>query len=353
MQEILGLEIPELVRLIQGPSYRAAQIFEWIYKRNVFDFRDMSNLPLQLREQLASEFSISLPVIQQEEHSWDGTTKYALIVGTETVEAVHMPDEKRDTFCISSQAGCSFGCKFCVTARMNLRRHLTAGEIVGQILRMIQQHGRLKKLNIVYMGMGEPLHNYDPVLKSFRILSHPEGLAISSRRITISTVGVVPALRRLKDEPVIPNLAVSLNAPNNPLRNDLMPINRTYPIEVLVKTLLELPLKHRQRITFEYVLLKDVNDSPQHARELLDVTRQVRCKINLIPFNPDVHLPYRRPDDETISRFAGILAKAGRTVAVRRSRGPDISAACGQLGTHFIDPSRIPLPLTEFEDKRR
>lgn len=347
MQEILGLEIPELIRLIPGPSYRAAQIFEWIYKRNVFDFREMTNLPRELREHLLSEFSISLPLIQQEEHAQDGTTKYALGVGTEVVEAVHMPDEKRDTFCISSQAGCSFGCKFCVTARMNLRRHLTAGEIVGQTLKLIQLHGREKRLNIVYMGMGEPLHNYDAVLKSFRILSHPEGLAISSRRITISTVGLVPALRHLKDEPVIPNLAVSLNAPNNSLRDDLMPVNRTYPIETLMKTLLELPTKHRQRITFEYVLLKDVNDSPQHARELLDVTSRVRCKINLIPFNPDVHLPYRRPDDETISRFAGILSKGGRMVAVRRSRGPDISAACGQLGTHFIDPARVPPPLSE------
>jgi 23S rRNA (adenine2503-C2)-methyltransferase len=258
-----------------------------------------------------------------------------------------MPDEKRDTFCISSQAGCSFGCKFCVTARMNLRRNLTAGEIVGQVLRLIQQHGREKRINIVYMGMGEPLHNYDAVLKSFRILKHPEGLGISSRRITISTVGLVPAIRRLKDEPVIPNLAVSLNASNNRLRNDLMPVNRTYPLEVLTQALLELPLKHRQRITFEYVLLQGVNDSPQHAKELLEVTRAVRCKINLIPFNPDIHLPYRRPDDETISRFAGILVNGGRTVAVRRSRGPDISAACGQLGTHFIDPSRNPFPVSE------
>jgi 23S rRNA (adenine2503-C2)-methyltransferase len=247
--------------------------------------------------------------------------------------------------CISSQAGCSFGCKFCVTARMNLRRHLTAGEIIGQVLLAIKHHGRNRALNIVFMGMGEPLHNYDSVMKAFRLMTHPRGLAISHRRITISTVGLPPALERLKEEPVVPNLAVSLNAPTNELRNELMPINRLYPLETLMKKLSELPLRHRQRITFEYVLLRGVNDSQQQARQLADVTRPIRCKINLIPLNPDEHLPFERPDDETISRFAGILVDHGRTVAVRRSRGPDISAACGQLGTRYIDPARAPLPL--------
>src|SRR5262249_52049876 len=251
-------------------------------------------------------------------------------------EAVHMPEEKRDTICLSTQAGCAFGCKFCVTARMNLRRNLTAGEIVGQVLLLLKQHGRERQLNLVFMGMGEPLHNYDQTMKAFRIMTSPDGLAISPRRITISTVGYVSALARLKDEPTIPNLAVSLNAPNDQLRNELMPINRTYPLKVLMKALSDLPLRHRQRITFEYVLLKGVNDAPAHAEELLEVTRGFRCKINLIPFNPDIHLPYERPDDETISRFTGILVNGNRTVSVRRSRGRDISAACGQLGTQFI-----------------
>jgi 23S rRNA (adenine2503-C2)-methyltransferase len=228
---------------------------------------------------------------------------------------------------------------------MNLRRHLTAGEIVGQVLLARKNHGRSARLNIVFMGMGEPFHNYDNVMKSVRILAHPRGLAISPRRITISTVGLIPALNRLKSEAVIPNLAVSLNAPNNQLRNELMPINRIYPIEALIKTLKELPLKHRQRITFEYVLIKNVNDSPEHAHQLLNITKSIPSKINLIPFNPDAHLPYERPAEKVIDRFAGILAQGGKTVAVRRSRGPDISAACGQLGTHYIDSSRIPLPL--------
>jgi 23S rRNA (adenine2503-C2)-methyltransferase len=347
MSEILGLEISELSRIIGGPSYRSAQIFEWIYARNVLDFRQMTNLPLEVREDLHMNSTISLPAIVAEEHGRDGTTKYALSAGPDTVEAVHMPEERRDTYCISSQAGCSFGCKFCVTARMNLRQNLSAGEIVGQVLLLIHRHQRQKALNIVFMGMGEPLHNYDAVMKAFRILSHPRGLSISPRRITISTVGFVPGLLRLKNEPAIPNLAVSLNAPNNKLRNELMPVNRIYPIEVLMKTLLELPLKHRQRITFEYVLLEGVNDTLQHAEELLEVTKPVRCKINLIPLNPDPHLPYRRPSEENVNRFVGILVKGGRTVAVRRSRGPDISAACGQLGTHYIDPLRIPLALTK------
>ncbi len=345
MQEILGVEIQELAELIGGPNYRASQVFEWIYSRLQLDFHKMSNLPQELRNELAERFSITLPKILEAQKSSDGTTKYALNVAGETIEAVHMPDARRDTLCISSQAGCSFGCKFCVTARMNLRRHLTAGEIVGQVILAIQHHGREKPLNIVFMGMGEPLHNYDNVMKAFRILTHQRGLKISNRRITVSTVGYVPSLLRLPDEPVIPNLAVSLNAPNDKLRSELMPINRLYPIKVLIQTLSELPLRHRQRITFEYVLLRGVNDSAEHAHQLLQVTQPIRCKINLIPLNPDPHLPFERPDDETISRFAGILVDGGRTVAVRRSRGPDISAACGQLGTDYINPELIPVGL--------
>lgn len=346
MQELLGLEIEELSSILSGPSYRAAQIFEWIYARGVFDFQQMTNLPVDFRNELASRFSITLPAIVEAEQARDGTAKYAVQVGTEIIEMVYMPEENRDTLCISSQAGCSFGCKFCVTARMNLRRNLSAGEIVSQVLLAVRQHGRKKPLNIVYMGMGEPLHNYEEVMKSFRLMIHPRGLAIPPRRITISTVGIVPMLERLKNEPAIPNIAVSLNAPNNELRSELMPVNRSYPIEVLMKTLSEMPLKHRQRITFEYVLLKGVNDSTQHAKQLVEATRAVKSKINLIPLNPDPHLPYERPDDETVGRFAGVLAKAGIVVAVRRSRGPEISAACGQLGTHYIDPSKVPAALS-------
>ena len=346
MTELLGLEPAEIAAIVGGPEYRAMQIFEWIYQRGVFDFSSMTNLPRETREQLSRDFTITLPAIVTVQQARDGTAKYALRAGIEVIEAVHMPEERRDTLCISSQAGCSFGCKFCVTARMNLRRHLTAGEILGQVLVAIRQHGRSKPLNIVFMGMGEPLHNYDNVMKAFRIMIHPRGTAISPRRITISTVGFIPSLKRLKTEPVIPNLAVSLNAPNDQLRNDLMPINRIYPIHMLMNELRQLPLKHRQRITFEYVLLKGVNDFPLHARQLVDVTQSVPSKINLIPLNTDEHVPYERPDEESIDRFARILVQAGRTVAVRRSRGPEISAACGQLGTEYIDPKLVPLGLT-------
>jgi 23S rRNA (adenine2503-C2)-methyltransferase len=250
MKQLLGLEPHEISQEIGGQPYRALQVFEWIYAKGVRNFREMTNLPRDFREHLAQEYSISMPEIVDAQHSKDETTKYALRVGSETIEAVHMPEENRDTICISSQAGCSFGCKFCVTARMNLRRNLTAAEILSEVLLVVQRHGRQKRLNIVFMGMGEPLHNYDEVMKAFRIMSHPRGLAISPRRITVSTVGFVPALLRLKEEPVIPNVAVSLNAPNDELRSELMPINRIYPISVLMKTLQELPLKHRQRITF-------------------------------------------------------------------------------------------------------
>ncbi|MCI0414312.1 23S rRNA (adenine(2503)-C(2))-methyltransferase RlmN [bacterium] len=346
MVELLGLEPKEIAALIGGPEYRSMQVFEWLYHRGVQDFSAMTNLPRELRDQLAANFTATLPEVVEVQHSSDGTSKYALRAGTEIIESVHMPEEGRETLCISSQAGCSFGCKFCVTARMNLRRHLTAGEIVGQVLLAIKTHGRPLRLNIVFMGMGEPMHNYDNVMKAFRIMTHPRALAISPRRITVSTVGFIPSLLRLKSEPVIPNIAVSLNAPSNKLRNDLMPINRIYPIEKLMKTLQELPLKHRQRITFEYVLLKGVNDSPEHAQQLVEITRAIKSKINLIPLNPDPHLPYERPEEQTIDRFASVLVRAGRTVAIRRSRGPDISAACGQLGTHYIDPKWIPLSLT-------
>ena len=347
MQEILGLEPKEIAAVVGGPEFRGMQIFEWIYNRGVLDFAEMTNLPRDLRERLKAHFTATLPEVLTVQQSRDGTSKYALKAGKEVIEAVHMPEEKRDTLCISSQAGCSFGCKFCVTARMNLRRNLSAGEIVGQVLLAIKSHGRPKKLNIVFMGMGEPLHNYDNVMKAFRIMIHPRGLAISSRRITVSTVGLIPALERLKDETVIPNIAVSLNAPNNQLRSELMPINRMYPIELLMKTLRELPLKYRQRVTFEYVLLKGINDTSRHAQQLLNATHSVPSKINLIPFNADLHVPYDRPDERTIDNFARLLVEGGRTVAVRRSRGPDISAACGQLGTQYIDPARIPFALME------
>ena len=345
MENILGLEQKELSERIGGPDFRAVQILEWLYSRGAESFESMTNLPRDLRQQLQSQFEIRLPEIVAAEISSDGTTKYALRSGGETIESVHMPERDRSTVCISSQAGCSFGCLFCVTARMNLRRHLTAGEILGEVLLVLKNHGRPPRFNIVFMGMGEPLHNYDQVMKAFRLMIHPRCLAISPRRITLSTVGYVPSLLRLKNEKAIPNLAVSLNAPNNKLRSELMPINRLYPLEILMKTLNELPLPHRRRITFEYVLLKGINDQIKHARELVDVTQSIRCKINLIPFNPDEHLPYEGPDEQVISDFAEVLTRGGRTVAVRRSRGRDISAACGQLGTHFINPSLIPLPL--------
>jgi 23S rRNA (adenine2503-C2)-methyltransferase len=236
------------------------------------------------------------------------------------------------TFCISTQVGCAMACAFCLTGRMGLVRNLTAGEIVGQVRVLAAALDlRGKTFNIVLMGMGEPLHNYDQTMKALRILADPHGFALPPRRVTLSTVGLLPALDRLAHEPIMPNLAISLHAPTDEQRGALVPLNRKYGIAEIIAACKRFPLKRRSRITFEYVLLAGVNDSPQDARRLAKLLAGVQSKVNLIPLNPAAGIPFERPSDETIDRFAAILAERGLTVSVRKSRGRDIRAACGQL----------------------
>jgi 23S rRNA (adenine2503-C2)-methyltransferase len=278
---------------------------------------------------------VGTPAVVRKERSTDGTTKLLLrLEDGYLIESVFIPDTPSNTFCISSQVGCAMKCGFCLTGKMGIIRNLTAGEIVGQVRVLARELDMLRsRFNIVLMGMGEPLHNYDAVMKALRILADERGLAVHPRRVTLSTVGVLPALERLATEPLMPNLAISLHATTEQQRDLLVPINRKYGIRELLDACRRFPLKRRDRITFEYVMLKGVNDSDEDARRLVRLMHGIRAKINLLPLNEAAGIPYERPDDARVNRFARILADRGVTVSVRKSRGRDIRAACGQLIT--------------------
>ena len=313
--------------------FRARQIFGWIYRRGANDFDAMTNLPRALRGALAADFTLDTPETVSRERSADGTEKFLLqLADLRRIESVFIPDTPANTFCVSTQVGCAMACAFCLTGKMGLVRNLTAGEIAGQVRVLAGALGlRDKAFNIVLMGMGEPLHNYDDTMKALRILADTEGLALPPRRVTLSTVGLLPALERLANEPLMPNLAISLHAPTDALRGELVPINKKYGIAEIIDACRKFPLKKRARITFEYVLLAGVNDRPDEARKLAKLLGRVKSKVNLIPLNAAPGIPFERPSDEAIDRFAKILAERGLTVSVRKSRGRDIRAACGQL----------------------
>ncbi|MEW5984056.1 MAG: 23S rRNA (adenine(2503)-C(2))-methyltransferase RlmN [Acidobacteriota bacterium] len=313
--------------------YRAGQIFRWIYRLGVTDFAAMTSLSRAHRATLADHFRLTTPAVARSDGSLDGTRKFLLTLGDgRQIEAVFIPDTPSQTFCLSTQVGCAMGCGFCLTASMGLVRDLTAGEIVGQVRVLAAAASLLtSRFNIVLMGMGEPLHNYDHTMTALRILADPEGLAVNPRRVTLSTVGVVPAIERLADETVMPNLAISLHATTEEVRTQLVPLSRKYPIAAVLEACRRFPLKKRSRITFEYVLLAGVNDSPADARRLARLLRDIRSKVNLIPLNPAAGIPYERPSDARIDEFGRILAGCGLVVSVRKSRGRDIRAACGQL----------------------
>ncbi len=315
------------------PRFRARQVFHWIYRKGVTDFAAMTNLPRDLRARLAERFTISTPQLVHEARSVDGTRKFLFqLADGKRIESVYIPDTPKQTFCISSQVGCAMDCDFCLTGKMGFVRNLTPAEITGQVRVLAAQTGLLDKpFNIVLMGMGEPLHNYDAVMASMRTLSEEQGLAISPRRVTLSTVGVLPAMERLATEPMMPNLAVSLHATTNATRDRIAPINRKYPLEALLDACRRFPLKRRNRITFEYVLLAGVNDTPEDARRLVKLLGDIKAKVNLLPLNAAPGIPYERPSDDRVDRFAQILADHHITVSVRKSRGRDIRAACGQL----------------------
>ena len=336
--DLAGLEQHELEDALGSlghPRFHARQIFRWIHKRGVTEFELMSDLSRDLRRELDDRFDIVTPAVLRRERSSDGTTKLLLrLADGKQIESVFIPDTPAQTFCISTQVGCAMRCAFCLTGKMGIDRNLTAGEIAGQVRVLARELGMLDaRFNIVLMGMGEPLHNYDGTMKALRILADEHGLAVSPRRVTLSTVGVLPALERLATEPVMPNLAISLHSTTEDQRDMLVPINRKYGLKELLDACRRFPVKRRERITFEYVMLSGVNDTPEDARRLVRLLHGIRGKVNLLPLNEAAGIPFERPPDERVNRFAKILADHGVTVSVRKSRGRDIRAACGQLIT--------------------
>ncbi len=342
--DIAELELSELEEATGergAERFHARQIYRWVYKRGVTDFHQMTDLSRPLRMRLAETLAISTPRVAGRDRSVDGTVKWLLELGDgKRIESVYIPDTPSQTFCLSTQVGCAMRCAFCLTGKMGILRNLTAGEIAGQVRVLARELDMLdRRFNIVLMGMGEPLHNYNATMKALRMLADEHGLAVSPRRITLSTVGVLPALERLATESFMPNLAVSLHATTEDLRDRLVPVNRKYGLAELIEACRKFPLKRRSRITFEYVLLKDVNDTPEDARRLATLLAGLRAKVNLIPLNEAPGLPFQRPSDDRVDRFAQILADRHLTVSVRKSRGRDIRAACGQLIVEGTRPS--------------
>ena len=335
-RDLAELELPELAEFVAAlgvESYHARQVFAWIHRRGTPAFNAMTDLSQALRSQLRLQACVRTPGIVSRDVSVDGTTKYLLgLADGKRIEAVFIPDTPAQTFCISTQVGCAMRCAFCLTGQMGIVRNLTAGEIVGQVRVLALHQGLLgSPFNIVLMGMGEPLHNYDATMKALRILATREGFGQPARRVTLSTIGVLPALERLAGEPFMPNLAVSLHATTDALRDTLVPVNRKYSLTDLIEACRRFPVKRRERITFEYVLLDQVNDTPADARRLVTLLNGLRAKVNLIPLNAAPGIPFSRPSDERVNAFAQALADRGVTVMVRKSRGRDIRAACGQL----------------------
>jgi 23S rRNA (adenine2503-C2)-methyltransferase len=358
---LLGLSLQELTDLATGtgqPAYRGQQLFDAVYRQKIDRLDQVSTLPLEYRARLVEEgWQVGLLAIGRKFVSTDGTVRYLIeLADGETVETVWMPegdggeigdgseagDEaeggtapevfRRATICVSSQVGCAVNCKFCFTALLGVKRNLEAGEIVGQIAAVLRDQGvepPLQRVNVVFMGMGEPFLNYENFMKSVRLLA--EGVGIPESRMTVSTAGIVPRIHDFGQEALRPKLAISLNGSNDGLRSEVMPLNRKWNLGELMKAAREFPLRARERLTFEYVLLAGVNDAPEQAREVVELVRGIRAKINLIALNPGTELPYRTPEQERVLAFQRILVGAGISTFVRRPRGRDIFAACGQL----------------------
>ena len=334
------MELREIQRALGPgePEFRARQVYEALYHAQVPDLVQITTLPGKLRQRLASEHTVGLPDAERLYKSSDGTRRYLLrLEDGRTVETVWMPEPARDTLCISSQVGCPVDCKFCMTALMGLERNLTAGEIVGQVLFVARENRLLSdrdtsgsRLNIVMMGMGEPLLNLESVLKATRILVDPRGVGLSEKRITLSTAGIVPKIAELGREHIRPKLAVSLNASTEEMRQELMPITRKYHLKDLLEACKAFPLRTWEKLTFEYVLLGGVNDSDADARRVVKLLAHLNCKVNLIALNPGPGIPYETPDPERVHAFQAIVRRA-MPCFIRKPRGLDIFAACGQL----------------------
>jgi len=328
--------------------FRARQVLKWIHQSGEGEFAAMSDLAKSLREKLGDVARVHAPAVVGDTLASDGTRKWLMKVDTaNAVETVFIPETNRGTLCISSQAGCVLDCAFCSTGKQGFNRNLSTGEIIGQLWlanNLLREKNANKDeriiSNVVMMGMGEPMLNLDSVIPALRLMLDDNAYGLSRRRVTVSTAGVIPGMDRLRDEcPVA--LAISLHAPNDELRDRLVPVNRKYPLRELIDACNRyLEKAPRDFVTFEYVMLDGVNDSPQHARELAAISRRVRCKYNLIPFNPFPNSEFRRSDPERIRAFAEILARAGVTVTTRKTRGDDIAAACGQLAGDVADRTR-------------
>jgi 23S rRNA (adenine2503-C2)-methyltransferase len=333
---LAGLNASEIQQALGPgqPAFRARQLYHALYQGRIHDFRHMTNLPAALRAELETNFTPGIPEIASYFDSRDGTRRYLLeLADGKTVETVLMPEESRNTICISSQVGCPVDCQFCLTAQMGLERNLTAGEIVGQVLLVAREHGldpRSSQLNVVMMGMGEPLLNLDNVLRASRILLDPDGVGMSPRRITVSTSGIIPKMAEFAKEPNRPKLAISLNASTEEQRQALMPITRKWHVKDLIEACKAYPLRPWEKLTFEYVLLRGINDSDEDAKRVVRLLANLNCKVNLIAWNPGPGIPYDRPDDERVAAFQAIIRRS-LPCFVRQPRGLDIYAACGQL----------------------
>jgi len=334
-------QLTEFLVSLGLPKYRGVQVFAWLYRPHVTGFSQMTDLSKELRETLAARTSFAWPQIGVAEQSKDGTVKYGFRLKDDTyIEAVLIPEEGRNTLCVSSQVGCAMGCEFCLTGTIGFKRNLEPGEIVGQVVRvrdwLIEKHGAEATLsNLVFMGMGEPLANFDNLLVALDILTEQRGLDFSDRRITVSTCGLVPKIIELGQKTRV-NLAISLHSVDDAIRSKLMPINKKYPVAELLEACRHFPMPKRKRIMFEYILIRDLNDSAADAKMLARKLKGIPCKINLLPYNESAGLPFRRPANETVELFQQKLWDAGYTVMVRSSRGSDISAACGQLAGKMI-----------------
>ena len=371
--ELLGkskTELREFCASLGEPAYRGAQLYHALYAERKFDFTQMTNLPAALRQRLAAEAQVTLPTILQRYPSQDGSIRYLFALpGREepdksdsassapsvvksslhtrpaSVEAVFMPSEGRQTICISTQAGCAVDCQFCLTAQLGLIRNLSAGEILAQVLLPLEEQkaNLAPQTNLVLMGQGEPLLNFDNAMAALQIILDPDGLALSPKHVTLSTSGIVPGIERLAEESIRPKLAISLNASNDEQRSAVMPINRKYPLSKLLEACRNYPLRPWEHLTFEYVMLGGVNDSPEDARRVVRLLAPLkRVKVNLIPWNPG-ELPYHESTPDQIEAFRKILVDRGVPAFVRYSRGRDVMAACGQLALKELQSSPLPV----------
>ncbi|MCS7026388.1 MAG: 23S rRNA (adenine(2503)-C(2))-methyltransferase RlmN [Bryobacteraceae bacterium] len=340
LETLVGMELGEIQGLLSKlegasvPAFRARQVYDAIYRQRVGGPEQITTLSKSLRAKLATELAFGLPRVRSVYTSSDGTRRYLLeLADGKTIESVLMPEGERHTFCISSQVGCPVNCRFCLTAQLGLERNLTAGEIVGQVLLLAAFHGlsaSIQKLNVVMMGQGEPLLNLDQVMKAVRLLADPQGVGLSERRLTLSTSGIVPKIDELGQHRVRPKLAISLNASTEEQRRALMPITRKYTLRDLLEACRRYPLRPWEHLTFEYVLLRGVNDSDADARRVVKLLGKLRCKVNLIALNPGPGIPFETPEPERVASFQSIV-KRSLPCFVRKPRGRDIFAACGQL----------------------